>query len=392
MTQKRYTFYDIENMINLYNNGLNCKEIGKIYHGDGSHICKILREHGLILRPPGKFISTEKELEIVARYNNGDNINDIKHQYKIGGVKLSNILRSHGILYTRDELKHKRLHDNKDDIIYMYTNGYSSVDIAKKYRVGHHLILDFLRFNNITISNKSLASRKYQINEHYFDDIDTEDKAYFFGLLFADGSVHDMNILSISLQDEDSYLLYILNEKIQPDKPLNLHKYHKPDNNLKNQYSVKYNSIHMFNTLQGYGLIPRKSLVKKFPDLILNSSKEIQRHFIRGYFDGNGSIVIHKINKNNTSFTINITSTKEMCMGIKSILLNCCYKNIKPVKIDINLHSKDPLINNYVMIINSNYNIYVFLKWLYKDTTIKMYRKYNRYLYLCRYLQVNYYE
>ena len=33
------------------------------------------------------------------------------------------------------------------------------------------------------------ASRKHHFNEHYFDVIDTEDKAYWLGFWFADGNI-----------------------------------------------------------------------------------------------------------------------------------------------------------------------------------------------------------
>lgn len=390
--KRKYTDCEINKMIDLYNNGMNCKEIGRIFHGDGSHICKILRLNGITIRAKGTWITPEKELEIINRYNNNDRINDILADYKIGGNKLASILRSNGINYTRDELKKKRLSDNRNDIVYMYNNGYSSVDIAHKYRVSHHVILDFLRNCNVEICNPSSASRVYPINEHYFDVIDTEEKAYFFGLLFADGNITGENVISISLQEEDGYLLYMLNENIQPAKPLLYHEYSKPENNLKNQYSVSYHSFNMYNVLNSYGLVPRKSLVKKFPDIISNATETIIKHFIRGYFDGNGSIVIKKINKDNINFSISINSTKEMCETIKLFMLKYCYDNDLSINIKINLHSKDESINNYVLIITSKYSIYIFLKWIYTDAATKMYRKYNKYLILCKYLQVNYNE
>lgn len=38
------------------------------------------------------------------------------------------------------------------------------------------------------------------------------------------------------------------------------------------------------------GCIPNKSLVLKFPDERIFASKDLIRHFIRGYFDGDGCI------------------------------------------------------------------------------------------------------
>ena len=52
------------------------------------------------------------------------------------------------------------------------------------------------------------------------------------------------------------------------------------------------NSPHLINTLISYGCTPKKSLTLKFPDISIFKNMDLIRHFIRGYFDGDGSVFI----------------------------------------------------------------------------------------------------
>ena len=52
------------------------------------------------------------------------------------------------------------------------------------------------------------------------------------------------------------------------------------------------NSPHLVETLISYGCTPRKSLTLKFPDFNIFKSQSLINHFIRGYFDGDGSVFI----------------------------------------------------------------------------------------------------
>jgi len=52
----------------------------------------------------------------------------------------------------------------------------------------------------------SQAQRKYSLNENYFDEIDTSNKAYILGFLYADGYNNRINntvVLSLFKQDRE---------------------------------------------------------------------------------------------------------------------------------------------------------------------------------------------
>lgn len=69
------------------------------------------------------------------------------------------------------------------------------------------------------------------------------------------------------------------------------------NNNIKmDSFRCRWSVVnkHLWETLNNYGCTPRKSLTLKFPDISIFSSKSLVRHFIRGYIDGDGSIMVNK--------------------------------------------------------------------------------------------------
>lgn len=63
------------------------------------------------------------------------------------------------------------------------------------------------------------------INDSFFEKIDTEEKAYFLGLFYADGCNYingNASRVALSLQEDDKKILEIFNNFIYPneDRPL----------------------------------------------------------------------------------------------------------------------------------------------------------------------------
>ena len=78
-----------------------------------------------------------------------------------------------------------------------------------------------LKRNGYEAKSASELKRKYPIQEDFFDVIDTEEKAYVLGLLYADGYNNtDRNSVSLSLKESDKEILEKVTSLIQPTKPL----------------------------------------------------------------------------------------------------------------------------------------------------------------------------
>ena len=267
------------------------------------------------------------------------------------------IIGLHGKFIFTDEEKHS--------IAERYINGESTVKISKSLGLAtHKQVLRVVHEMGIDVSNGlSRFNRKYKINENYFDNIDTPNKAYILGFLYADGHNEiPKGTVQMSLQEEDRDILENIRLEVNSERPLEFIDYsnkHDFGYTYKNQFRLLFFSIHMCKTLEKIGMIKNKSLSLEFPDI----PKELYSHFIRGYFDGDGSI-------SKTSGSFSIISTYNFVKRVKEILdeeLNLNYgiisesRNKNGITHDLDYHRKA--------------ESYIIYKWLYKDADLYLQRK-----------------
>lgn len=266
------------------------------------------------------------------------------------------------------------------DIRESYINGESSVKIGKRYGVSHKPILKELHNMGIEVDQKRFA-RKYKIEESFFDEINTPNKAYIMGLLHSDGS-NNMNksTISISLQEEDKDILEQIRTEIKSEKPLEFLDYsnkHDFGYTYKNQYRLTMFSKHMCKELNNKGITPNKSLTIGFPHWL---DKELLSHYIRGVYDGDGSIYRAYRNDNNLPITVTITATESFCKDLKDI----CNEelNISAGIYDASCHNGI----TKVFTLSGRNIAKKFLDWIYQDADLFLQRKYERY---CKYYNIN---
>ena len=302
------------------------------------------------------------------RYINGETIWDISKSENKSYKKVFEAVFNH-------RFEAKLLPDiEKDYICDNYLNGASCVELSKHYGVNHHPILSVLEERGIQ-RDRTLSTRKYSVDEHFFDAIDTQEKTYVLGLLYADGCNYEpKRCITISLQEEDVELLEKVRKELKNEKPLEYIDYsHKHDfgYTYKNQYRLVINSKHMSEELHNKGVVSNKSLILEFPDWL---DPDLYSHFIRGYFDGDGSVCQQYRNENNKPVILTITSTNNICEHIKSICIDVV--GINACIYDASCHNN---ITKVLCISGRNY-VKKFLDWIYTDANIYLERKYNRYM------------
>ena len=261
------------------------------------------------------------------------------------------------------------------DIINSYLNGESSVSISKRYGLNNHKpILKLLHSNNVSV-NRSLSTRKYKLNEKYFDLIDSPNKAYILGFLFADGSLNkDKQTISMSLQEDDWDILEKIRNEIDSEKQLEFLNYSNKKDfgyTYKNQYRLSMFSKYMCESLINIGMVQNKSLILEFP----NIPKEFHSHFIRGYFDGDGSFCAYYTKENKFQPLVTITSTEQFCIKIQNILrdnLNIPCGNIYEAS------CKNGITK--VLSISGSIQTKKVLDWLYHDAELFLERKHEKYI------------
>ena len=188
-----------------------------------------------------------------------------------------------------------------------------------------------------------------------FEKIDTEEKAYWLGFLYADGSVGSKeDKIELGLAEKD--LKHI--EKFKTFMNIN----NKISYREKTKsYRMSFRSAQCKQDLINKGCVPKKSLILNFPNEN-QVPKYLIRHFIRGYFDGDGWFT-----NTEKCFQVGIIGTENFINGFLDSIENIDKKN----KI-FDVHREDGA-KRYVF---GAYNdVLNFLNWIYKDSNIYLDRK-----------------
>lgn len=234
------------------------------------------------------------------------------------------------------------------------------VGITTLKRRGLHKLLD----------NKAFyKNRSFKKDYDFFKKIDTEAKAYFVGLILADGSVGNKGRFSICLKSNDKYILELLKNLISPSSK------------IKDITRTRSYKGYIFTGEMSHLIISSIEIVKDLNNLGIESNKtykiqsipkgipvELIHHFIRGLFDGDGSVWISKSKK----ISINFTGEFNLLSEVRNLLINLGLSS--KVKVIKKKHQSDSYINY-----TGQKDINTFFNWVYKDATIYLKRKYNKF-------------
>lgn len=255
---------------------------------------------------------------------------------------------------------------SKTQIINLYISGQSCYQLAKTCKCTPQSIYFILTSTNTSRRSLSQAATKHTHNIDYFKKINTEAKAYFLGLLYADGNIYK-NKLSISLQDKDKHILETFKNSILATNPI--YKITKKEANRQLQWELSISGKNIVQDLLTHGLYPNKGFSLTFPTTIPDY---LIHHFIRGYFDGDGCIY-H--NPKRYDYLFSIVATKEVNIGIQDILIKILHLN------KTNLYNPPKMINKnlYILTYQGGNSVRKIRDYLYKNATIYLQRKYDKF-------------
>lgn len=214
-------------------------------------------------------------------------------------------------------------------------------------------------------------------NEDFFEIIDNEPKAYWLGFMFADGSIHkhgNQSCISLKVTDKEVCDNFII--ALEGNFETKKYTYKNNKDTPSYIYHVDLTSDKMFEDLNNLGCVQNKSLILEFPN---NIPDDLVHHFIRGYFDGDGTVYIsNKKNYNNTNTVytalgIGICGTYEFLTKLNTFLP-------EDYKID---KEKRTNTNTWTLRTSGSLKSKKFLEYIYKDATIYLSRKYNKYIEFC---------
>lgn len=303
--------------------------------------------------------------EIINLYLAGQGSDAIAKQFNVNPNSILKLLRRNKV--ERRKPVSKTSNEDKSQILEMYQNGISAPKIAKLFKISPTIVARILKKNNIQLRNASQAHRIYKINEEFLDNIDSEEKAYFLGFFFADGNT-SKNKKTISI--EASYTDVNILEKLK------LLFYYEGDKNLRSNsllrdkkviktYILNIHSKKINQRMVELGAEPNKTFKIKYP----NIDPSLNRHFIRGLFDGDGGFYFSET----SSASFQITSTNQILESVRSVLEQEC-----------NIEFSEKSIHSVGNVFNFGFTgaikIEKILDYFYKDSSIYLDRKYNKYL------------
>lgn len=253
----------------------------------------------------------------------------------------------------------EKLFLDKTKVVESYLRLKNIHKVAKEFKVSSTSISRIIKSCGIELTN-----RRYKVNENYFDVIDSEEKAYWLGFLFADGYIRERKSgnsleLKLSVKDRDHLLLF--RDCIESNHLIveaqNKVKY-KNGISISDMAHLAIYSSKLVESIKNQGVHSRKTFTIETPKI----QKTMIRHFIRGYFDGDGSFTFVKNKKNAT----NIACASE---NFRSFLINELNNNNIDLKYygGIKLYIQNKIDNNK------------FYNYIYDESKIYLKRKKEKY-------------
>lgn len=178
---------------------------------------------------------------------------------------------------------------------------------------------------------QSQNSRKYHINQDFFKTW-SRNMAYILGLWFADGCIYNGKIFDITLHQKDKYILKKIAELLDYEGPL-------CDYVDRQAARINFSCAVIYNDIIRLGGSERKSLMVDFPSV----PEEYLADFIRGYFDGDGSVYNVKGGRINTAFTCGSKKFLSVLLSILREHAGVVGGSYDPSSVSLRFGNKDSL-------------------------------------------------
>lgn len=260
---------------------------------------------------------------------------------------------------------------NKEKIIEMFNQKHTLTEISNyfgyKSNGSIRKLLKNEGFNTSQMTGQK--NRSKSLNENYFDNIDTPNKAYILGWIMSDGYV-SKNKLVFGLKDLE-ILEFIKNETESGHKISEVFVHDKRTNKTYQQHILQITSKKMSESLNKLGIHQSKSFTVDLPKI----NKILYPHLIRGLFDGDGYVGEGK------------NSAGDLFPRFSLILSEKLYNSLTPIFNILNIELKKPDIvaeKNGDLILKLRVyrkkELRCFFNYIYGDGNVsKLNRKYDKF-------------
>lgn len=242
----------------------------------------------------------------------------------------------------------------------------SLTKLGDKYNIKRQTLSSYFKKWGYEIINQQNRCR---LNEHVFDNINTEAQYYWLGFLYADGNISSKgNRLEVRLSINDLDHLEKFRSFLKLTTPIRT--------GICNEHGFCHLSVrnkHIWNTLNSYGCTPAKSLTLTMPSKEFFGNVTNFLHFIRGYIDGDGCLCVYKDN-NKVRTRLSLVGTENFLMTINHVFKGIgCLRNKSSVNYE----------NKAFELKFSDVPSRKIARMLYANATIYLDRKYEKYKQFC---------
>jgi len=253
----------------------------------------------------------------------------------------------------------------------LYLEGKTTKEISKIINKSDVTVRTYLKDLKIFVPYRDY--RLNYTNLDFFHEINTKEKAYWLGFIYADGYVYEkLYKTSIELSKKDIHHLQkftniFLKSKTISSKPNICAFTNKPSESARFEIYSK----ELYYDLANCGIRPCKTYEDNVD--VLNCVPEtLLHHFIRGVMDGDGGVTQHSNKKRIAKFYI--TGNLNLLNKIQTILK----KNI-PTLSDVEIGDRLSICS--VLQYGKQDDLISIYNWLYidSDSSILLERKYNKF-------------
>lgn len=246
-------------------------------------------------------------------------------------------------------------------------------DIEHHFDISHPLAVKALR--GIEKYPKNLIFNP-ELRENYFEQIDSEDKAYFLGFIIGDGNVFTgycnngySAMVSITVDESDIRILEQFKEQTKVSTAI------AKDGRGARQAVIRSNK--MAEDLAKYGVVPRKTFKTYLPT---NIPKNFMKDLIRGICDSDGSVGAQplKTNPNKFNHWISFCGTRKLMEDISEY----CYKTLNLSKKSKVYEYKDKSLSETKF--KNIEDMYKVGMWMYDNSHFYLERKKNKFIEFCK--------
>lgn len=211
--------------------------------------------------------------------------------------------------------------------------------------------------------------RRHNIDENFFNKIDSEEKAYWLGFIMADGCITTSSKTSpytrlcIVLKKDDINHLEKFKAAIKYTGAIKEKTIYDKRGFSTTNCTLRVSSKKLCADLQSHGVVPRKTGREIIPDM----KTKYVRHFVRGFFDGDGSAVVSQ-NKKFCRFKI-CSSSFEIIKQLQSfferagIFIQYYQDNSYNVPFYVIESNKESTCNNIYKLLYNQSSIYLDRKY-----------------------------